>query len=114
MTYSLTSGPGVRRDADGAQIPPDPGNTDWQAYEAWLAAGNTPGPAPTPPTPVPTVPGDAVIGALSDGQAAAVRLRDLVRLASNDAVPVTNPKLVRAAGALGMTPAALFAAAQQA
>ncbi|GJE59751.1 hypothetical protein [Methylobacterium trifolii] len=32
----------VRRESDGAFIPADPGNTDWLAYRAWIAAGNAP------------------------------------------------------------------------
>jgi len=39
---------GVRRDADRACIPEDPRNSDWRAYQEWLAAGNVPAPAPPP------------------------------------------------------------------
>lgn len=49
MTYTLiANSTAVRRDSDGAFIPADPVNTDWQAYQAWLAAGNTPNPVPAP------------------------------------------------------------------
>ena len=46
--YQLTGGNMILRLVDGAFIPPDPANTDFQAYLAWLEAGNTPEPAPVP------------------------------------------------------------------
>jgi hypothetical protein len=32
----------IKRLPDNAYIPNDLDNTDWQAYQEWLAAGNTP------------------------------------------------------------------------
>ena len=48
MTYQLTASDLILRITDGAFIPPDPANTDYAAYKAWLDEGNTPLPAPAP------------------------------------------------------------------
>jgi len=44
--YQLTQFSSVIRLTDGATIPADPDNADWQVYLRWLSNGNTPDPVP--------------------------------------------------------------------
>jgi hypothetical protein len=44
----------IQRDEDGAFIPTDPDNMDYQAYLAWLDEGNEPTPTAPPATTLPT------------------------------------------------------------
>jgi len=54
MEYQLTKTEMILRLSDNAWIPPDPANTDYQAYLRWLEEGNTPLPADEPdPIPEP-------------------------------------------------------------
>jgi hypothetical protein len=51
MTYRIITDNAVLHIEDNICVPFAPGNTDYAAYQAWLAAGNTPLPAPAPPAP---------------------------------------------------------------
>ena len=51
MAYMLRADGYVVRD-DGAIIPPDPGNTDYAEYLAWVEAGNAPDQPPPEPAPL--------------------------------------------------------------
>jgi len=48
--YQLTASTNIFRRADGAYIPMDESNADYQQYQSWLAAGNIPEPADGPST----------------------------------------------------------------
>jgi hypothetical protein len=49
MTYTLTAHPNtIVRDEDGAFVPTDPDNVDYQEYLAWLDEGNEPTPYSPP------------------------------------------------------------------
>lgn len=63
MTYTLTAGDSIVRDADGAFIPPDPANTDYAAYLKWLEEGNEPNPYVPPPPPPELTPAEKLANA---------------------------------------------------
>ena len=110
---SLTA---VRRDTDGATIPNDPGNTDWQAYQTWLAQGNKLTPAPAQPAVVPACALwqlEAVLTAqqLAAMQSAVAALNNTALTAfwkrGNNTLPANSKTLVQLAQTIGLTPAQL-------
>jgi hypothetical protein len=73
MTYTqvwdhMTNAPStttIQRDEDGAFIPADPDNTDYQEYLRWYEEGNEPAPAQAPESTLPeTVPVEDRVGDL--------------------------------------------------
>lgn len=78
--YTLTKSTVIIRTADGASIPADPLNADYQAYQAWVANGGVPDPY-VPPAPAiqPVSPRQARLALLGAG------LLDKVQAAVNAA-----------------------------
>jgi len=86
--YQLTNTTTILR-ADGASIPADPANIDYQAYQAWLAAGNTPTPAPAPSAAQIIAQFETAVQAALDAQAVAWNYESILSAASyaNSTVP---------------------------
>ena len=93
--YQLTNNSTITRLTDSANIPADPANTDYAAYLAWLAEGNTPEPADVPPPPTKAERIRALEAQASDAQAKVTR-QALLALALE--------KACAAPAAAGLTP----------
>lgn len=93
--YQLTNSTQILRLSDNANIPTDPANTDYAAYLAWLAEGNTPEPADVPPPPTKAERIRALEAQASDAQANVTR-QALLALALE--------KACAALAAAGLTP----------
>jgi hypothetical protein len=113
----------VTRESDGASIPPDPRNADFQVYLAWLGAGNTPDAAPTPPTPVPTCALwqlQAVMTAAqwAAAQSAVAALNNAAVTAffahGTNVIPANSTTLIALGDAIGLTAMQITALVQQA
>lgn len=74
--YQLTQTSSVVRLGDGALIPADPDNRDYEAYQRWLSAGNTPVPyvAPEPALPQVLTRRQALLALLAAGKLDQVEL----------------------------------------
>ena len=93
--YQLTAGTAILRTSDGALIPPDPANHDYAEFLAWVAAGNTPDPAPV----ITLTPAQIALAQLQANDALMFRALELlidVLLAKAVIVPTDFPPAVRA------------------
>ena len=123
MTYTLTNSGSVVRDADGAVIPADPAVAEWRTYQAWLAAGNTPNPAPLPPAAVPSCKLWQLRSVMSATQwtavqAAVAALNEAAVAAfaadGDDLIPANSKTLLALGAAIGLSAAQVTALVQQA
>jgi hypothetical protein len=100
--YKLTNSAAVIRLSDHAMIPPNPGNRDWQIYQEWLLAGNTPEPADAPGVVLQLLSQTTILRRLTDAelnaliqshQAAPVRARMFWDRAPENRVDRNHPQL---------------------
>jgi hypothetical protein len=113
--YRLTQTDIVIRLSDGASIPADPRNRDREAYESWIAAGNTPDPAPAAPPPRRLVPKSLIISRLTDAQLDAAlgamtnRQKERWRASDHPAVYADDPEVIALLLAVGADPDVVLA-----
>ena len=124
MTYTLVyNSTTIVRDADGAQIPADSANVDYQNYLAWVMAGNRATPATPPPAPVPSCQLWQLQAVLTPAQWTTVL--SAVTAANNPAltafasrgdsvIPGNSVTLISLGAAIGMTPTQVAATVAQA
>ena len=124
MNFQLTDGSSVIRLDDGATIPDDPRNADWQAYQAWLAAGNMPLAAlPAPPAPkIPPTPRQwlerlapatqTAITKAATGDTTGGLLLWLLKAAGNPTIDVTSQETAQ--GVQALVTAGIITAADEA
>jgi hypothetical protein len=124
MTYTLVANSSnVTRDSDGAVIPADPLNTDYAAYLAWVAKGNTPTPAAIPPAPVHSCTLWQLQAVLTPAQwtavlAAVAALNNPVITAfaqhGTNQIPGNSTTVIQIGAAIGLTPDQVLALVTQA
>ena len=117
LAYSLTSSALIQRASDGAFIPPDTYNLDYQAYLAWVADGNTaapyvaPPPAPLSATPYQFRAGLTAAGIRTQVETAVASASQSVKdsYAYAQLFNETDPFIVQMSTSLGMTTAQVHA-----
>lgn len=94
--YKLTPN-SIRRD-DGAYIPYDDGNKDYQAYLAWVASGNSPEPSDVVSLPAPEEPPIGYTGSQGDaGYTGSAGVQGAIGYTGSSAIPAYRTRITLSA-----------------